>query len=694
MKKLLLILALSILSLTFISSQQLIYDYCNDSSVNTTNWNYTGTASVSEDTTLHIEASGVGVHNGTIKSILLPTSLNSIENLTLNTSMYVDGGTDGTAPLEWGNATIFIFGNMIKSIQQIGSDTQETDKSFYIVRRNSTVSAFTYEVYDDGTWLKQITMKNNLIELNVTQNQISSPASARINISNVRYFYTPSTIVFNETTYETSSESFYTNTTTLVAPTIAYLEYNGTNYSTTITNLGSNIYSFTGTLDIPQISGAVNLKFIWYNGTYNSNSIHSQYVYQTIFGLCNSTLTNRFINFSFKDEADSSSISASIPSSTFNYYLGTGTQNKTLSFINSTANPSYAFCFNQIDKNISVTINMQYKNTTNYPQRSYYSNLFLTNITTNKTLYLLSTTDGLYVTYQVLDSTGGQLSGVTVLALREVSGENITVGCGTTDSAGIVTFWMNPDFQHIVTFTKTGYLTYTYTHYPTQSSYTIQMTSGSSATDINDYIRGIKYKIEPEFSSFLNSSRLYNFNLTFNSSYWDLDSFGYNIFGDEVLIASNSSTSSTGGFLSSRLNISTYQHLSMNYYWIVNGTVINATNRGWFVFDYGNGTSWSIANFFSDLSTYASSGDGLFGLDEDDLNFVIFLSIFIVVGVCSYKFPITSPEVIMGIIFGLVFIFDVGLGLINVEPIGAIQHFPTLATLIVTIGFIIMEMTR
>ena len=501
---------------------------------------------------------------------------------------------------------------------------------------------------------------------------------------------------FNSLIYETAFESYIINITSNSNLTGVNLDYNGTEYP-----MSSSGGLWTYSRDIPEnIVGnkSVNFNFDYDGASIVSTKIGYQSIDETIFSLCNATLSQKYYNITFKDESDNSRMYASIPTSTFTYWLGSGTQTKTYSLINNTANYEYPFCFTPINRNVSVNMEIQFKNETNYPQRIYEpATLLLSNLTTNKTLYLLSTIDGLYVTYQVLDSIGDKISGVEVSASRVLDGEDYVIATGTTDSSGIVTFWINPDFQHAITFAKTGYISYSLEHFPTQQSYTITLAS-SSGTDVTNYIRGITYTIKPQ-NSFLEYGQIYEFNITLNSTYWDLDSFGFRMYGDEVLINSNSSTSSTGSFLSLNLNTSSYEHLYMNYYWIINGSLTNATNKGWNIFNYGNGTDWSIQNFFDDLSSFLGDDEnGIFGLSNDEnngsLGMIIFLFIVLGVGMCSYKFSITSPIAISGILFALVFFFDVGLNLINVTLFGAIPHFPTIFIGLIFVGLIIREVTR
>ena len=63
--------------------------------------------------------------------------------------------------------------------------------------------------------------------------------------------------------------------------------------------------------------------------------------------------------------------------------------------------------------------------------------------------------------------------------------------------SGAITMWLNPDFIHEFTFTKSPYTTLTRSFAPTQSSYTITMggeTGGDSGR--NDYVKGVPWIVK------------------------------------------------------------------------------------------------------------------------------------------------------------------------------------------------------
>ena len=94
---------------------------------------------------------------------------------------------------------------------------------------------------------------------------------------------------------------------------------------------------------------------------------------------------------------------------------------------------------------------------------------------------------------------------------------------------------------------------------------------------------------------------------------------------------------------------------------------------------------------FTDFGTYLDGG--IFGLKKGfGLNIILFLVIFIITGIFSWKFGLTSPLAIMGIIFGMMLLFDVVLGLVYF-PYNPNWHFPTIFTFILFLLLIWREGT-
>jgi len=490
---------------------------------------------------------------------------------------------------------------------------------------------------------------------------------------------------FNSSTFETKTETYLINVTANSSLTAVKLFWNSTNYS--LTNQGSGIWSFTRDMPIGIGTFPFNFQFVYDNELIISDN-STQEVNLTLFTPINSTYPTPFLNITFKDENTLTPINASVPTSTFTYYLGTGSVNKTLVYSNTTNNFNYTFAGTTGSLPLKVdAISFQYKQGTDYPQRIWEPTLRTYNSTmTTQVLYLLKSTDGIYVTYQVVNSAGQPISNVDVEATRIIEGETVVVGIGQTDNAGLVTFWMNPDFVHTVTFQKSGYQTFTLNHFPTQSSYTIILSSG--VTTVDDFNFGVNYFVSPKVGTDLEANTNVNFNFTINSTYWNLTSFQFTLYNQDNVIIGGNSSSGNYGTIINIINVSNNTKIRMVASWIINGTETKVS-YSWNVFN-SSVNQWSLKAFFEDLSLY--SNQGMFGLNKNNLALIVFLIIFITTGIISYKFGLTSPAVISSVIFILVFLFDYILGMIP-SPIGAIENLPTVIMAIIMISLIIKEVT-
>jgi hypothetical protein len=545
---------------------------------------------------------------------------------------------------------------------------------------NSTTKSFIVNSPNNILWNCEVADSSNF-----TSNYINWSVTPSLSLNENSY---------TSTVYETEETFYWANVTASVPAnlTSAKLYIGGTPYASvqsgTIWNV-SNIMVRSSMVGNKSIIWGIN-----YSGTeYNTTA-----VYQTIapiqMGLCNATLLVSYLNFTFKDETTEGWMNATIPTSTFVYYLGNGTINKTLTYSQTVNQSSYKFCFLPGNKTYYVDSYMQYKLGTSYPQRIYDPNLTAyVNQTTNVTLYLLDSTGGIYVTFQVVNTADQILSGVDVSATRDIGGVITEVATGTTGADGTVTFWMNPDFSHSMVFSKTGYNTYSTTLTPTQSSYTITMGSSSSSSggSSSDYTRGMKTYFYPKTRELSNdTSYTFAFNLT--SSYWDLDSFGFKLrLSDGTIVGSDSSTTA-GTAASDSYDVNNQTIIYMDYYWIVEGVYTNGSTS-WVVSNSLN-TDWSIKTFFDDADRYIDSG--IFGIDNFGRLVIAFLILFLLVGGIGYKFGISNPIFISVLTFSVVFFLDVITGLIPAVPIAGrgIEHLITYVAGLIALIVIILEGSR
>lgn len=488
--------------------------------------------------------------------------------------------------------------------------------------------------------------------------------------------YRVESITINSTAYETSTQTYSINITPLSSSllTAVKLVLNGTEY--TATQSGT---VWSKSMDIPH--SIVGDQTPYFKITYNGVNYNSDTTNQTILpiNLTYCTSGTPYLNFTFKDEGDLSVINATIPTSTFNYYLGSGDEYRTLTYVNNSANYYYAFCLTPANQTLNIDYRIQYEST-DYPQRVSDPIVgSFTNTTTNTTLYLLNTIDGIYVTFQVINIATQLISGVDVTATRTIESTDVIVGAGTTAASGSVTFWLNPDFVHEFSFIKTGYTTYTYSEAPTQASYTITLSSG--ATLVNSSFQGIDYSIVPR-NTYLENDTIYTFGFNLTSSYWDVSEYGFSLRLSNGTEISGGSTGTEGTELTLAYNTTNQTIVYIDYYWIINGNTTTASTY-WIVFNTDN-TDWSIKTFFDDLDTYLDSE--IFGLDTFGRYLITFLIIFMSIGIMSYKYGFTSPMSITTIAFGIIFFLDAVVGIIpEIRGIPYLLTFISALILVLTI---------
>lgn len=488
---------------------------------------------------------------------------------------------------------------------------------------------------------------------------------------------------YNASTHETSSEKYTINVTANSSLTAVNLLINQTNY--TLTDEGNGNWTYTGDVQLGITNNTISFNFTYGGSSFLSSYETYQDVSSLIWTICNATYDTEFLNISFKDEESLAWLNATVPSSTFTYYLGSGAINKTYNFVNNTKNPTYQFCASP-NKTISVVPYFQYKNGTQYPQRVWNpSAQTYTNTLTSKTLYLLNVNSGIYVTIQVVNTANQVLEGVFTEVTRLISSVDTVVGQGTTGASGTVTFWLNPDFIHTFSLSKPGYDDVTSSFAPTQTSYTITM--GSSSITNQNFFEGIAYSILPTNLSLINDT-IYTFAFNLTSSSWTLTEYGFDLrLANGTIITGGSSTVEDTN-IELLYNTTNESLIYMDYYWLINGTYTNAT-RLWVVYNTQY-TGWSIATFFEDFTRYKDSG--LFGLDEFGNRLIIFLIIFLTVGLMQFKFGLNSPVAVLSVLFLTVYFFDIVVG--QIPQIRGIDNLLTYISGLALVITIILEANK
>lgn len=412
-------------------------------------------------------------------------------------------------------------------------------------------------------------------------------------------------ILYPTTTFETQSNVYslelWNNTNTISAYNFTF---NGVTYTPSISTIEANRYSLNYTVDVPTSLSTVAFYWNYLDSIQRATPTINQTINSSlILGQCNTTLTTQFWNITFKNETLSlEPITASITSS-LNYWLGSGSTYKTLSYTNTSESGSYIFCSNPSYLNLTMNGTLTYYNSVSLAKTSTITNQNFSNVTTNTTLYLLPSILGIYARFITLNSAGGILSGVSALVTRVISGNTITIGSGVSDSSGLFTIFVDPTASYNFAFTKTAYNPNLFTITPNNNqNYNVYMTSTNSITQIvngSNIANNLSTVITPSNST-LNNNTLY--------------SFGFNVTGNNIIFISENITNSTGqqqgyisgvsGFISTNINtnnntffIGTYQiqttteNLSLIHTWGIGNYYVGTYSL------YKLMTDWSLYGF-------------------------------------------------------------------------------------------------
>lgn len=454
-----------------------------------------------------------------------------------------------------------------------------------------------------------------------------------------------------------------------IIPT-ANLYVNGTKYVGTGTDLGDDEWSFIRDVTVP-IGVTVNNIFweIFVDATTVNTTSTTQTASLTNISYCSPVSGTPFINFTYFNETVSQEATkAFVSSSTWDFWLGNQEVTKSISFSDATEYSNHTFCATPADRTFNVNLSYSYDNSESQ-QRTYNpSTLSLTNTTTEQALWMLPTSDGIFVTFQVLTVADQPISGATVTIEREGFG---VIATQTTGGSGSVNIWLNPNFVYTLTVEVDGFADFTTTQAFPTTEFTIVM--GSNLVNSEDYVKGITLATFPKVGVLLNNTN-YTFNYTISSSYWLLDSFGFNIRNQSgTILGTNSSSVSTGGFLDTVINTGNNSLIIFEYYWEVNNSYNNISLN----YAVRDAVPGSIGGFFERLKTYTQ--EGIFGLNFFGLSIILFTVVFLVGGILSFKFGLTSPLVIFAAIGAIVIFFDI-FGILP-NPTG-VPFLPTIITLL------------
>lgn len=456
------------------------------------------------------------------------------------------------------------------------------------------------------------------------------------------------------------TSTFYLNVTEdpITVPSInATLYYNNTAYP------AGNISNFSISATAPTSinENTTNIPFYWsviINGNPYNLTSYNQNVSDFFIDNCSDSSTIA-LNYTFYDEDNNTIISADI-TGTYNYSLNNLNKSYDLSVnnVNSTQ-----ICIFPNYVNISTDYYAYYEET-NYPQRRYYgSDVTLNNVTQDIPLYLLYASDGIYVRFRVVDPYSNPIESVRGIMQRTIGGTLRTVEQEYTDSSGLATFWVNPDQDYIFTFSKSGHGSETFSLRPTTSEiYTV--TLGSAISERNEsYATGILFYFSP--TTDLQNDTEYTFSFNMNSTFWTVTGCtAYLKNGTTVLTSSSSSYTTSSCDISMAYNSTGLDKIRLEAHYNLNSSDDIIASRTYTI-AYRYPGQFSLKNTLDDIKAFGEAG-----MNDFTRMMIAFIVIFVIVGGLAYKTEAKDPEILVGLLIILVWLFSyVGWLTLNYDPI-------------------------
>ena len=308
-----------------------------------------------------------------------------------------------------------------------------------------------------------------------------------------------------------------------------------------------------------------------------------------------------------------------------------------------------------------------------YFQRSYYLNY---SQDSNLSLYLLNNSDGVPVSFTIVNTLGSTITDALVTIRTSINGESQIVSSGTTDAAGSISFFLNPLRTYTIGVTASGYDDYSSSITPTQTTYIITLAGGGTSTPAqSNFNWGITYSVEPK-DIILNNNTVYNFVFNISSTYWNLTSYGFYLKNTSNGYIFNTTTGGTpsGSSVSAYLDTDNLTGITMYYFWVIDGNTLNGT-RTWQVHPTYQG-NFTMMTFFDDLRAFNAAGFDDFGRILISVIIILFAT-----GLLANEFGIYNPTGIATIVvllcWGLEFV-----GLIpTIEILGESKKYLISSTL-------------
>lgn len=373
----------------------------------------------------------VGV-SGTVDVVLVAPadSLETTDSeLIFNASLSLAGGNLTNATLFLWNSTDDIFNQTLNPL------SNTTNTSQWLVA-NIVADTYNWNVLGCG--------------INSSEDDVCTFATS--NRTFERKDFVVITNTFTNDVFETDSERFELNISTVdtVLSVSANLIYNSTSFAATSSCNATGFCTISRTIDIPFVTsgGSQNKSFLWEVTVFEASdqitsntSALEQNVSAIFFNVCSATLSTITLNFTTFDEQSGVQIEPFYIAGEFEFWLGSGSLTKPLSFINLSTNEE-TLCIFPPERNFSIEDTIEYNdeiNSSTYDTRNYYFQQdVINNVTRHIPLFLLESDDSTSFILKVQDTNLLPISEALIIIqrLNVGTGNFSTVHIAKTDDNG------------------------------------------------------------------------------------------------------------------------------------------------------------------------------------------------------------------------------------------------------------------
>ncbi len=342
------------------------------------------------------------------------------------------------------NAIQQLSGIVTFNCSSTGGSSNAINVSLYLdglINTTSTGNATTLEVSQTLTGIG-VGSHNWTCTSRNEQNNFGETTNRTFEITN----FAENSQTFNLTTYESSRETFVINVSfnsTEFPVSTATLNYNGTGYAGSTSDMGDN-KSYTTSVVAPAFDSIQNVSFYWsfiLTNITGANHFNSTLGNNQTVDVINASILDKpyniqFLNFTTYDQDNLTQITTSI-SSTLRYGISTIIQN--LSYQDNTGgNYTTSFGFNASHLTFLVSGNLEFTKADYVTNNYVFPQQFVSNSTTNISVYLLNSSHSTSFIVQVKDSSFDNVVGATVEIQRFYPSTNtwITIESKETNVEG------------------------------------------------------------------------------------------------------------------------------------------------------------------------------------------------------------------------------------------------------------------